>query len=83
MMGVPNIGLLNTRVLAGEASDLIKVAEAFHEKKLASIADAIYAANRSRGARLVLISGHFVQRQDHVRQTARHPDEGYWGSTRC
>ena len=57
VMGVPNIGLLNTRVLAGEASDLIKVAEAFHEKKLASIADAIYAANRSRGARLVLISG--------------------------
>ena len=55
VMGVPNIGLLNTRVLAGEASDLIKVAEAF--LGLASIADAIYAANRSRGARLVLISG--------------------------
>lgn len=57
VMGVPNIGSLNTRILAGEASDLIKVAEAFHEKKLASIADSIYDANRKRGARLVLISG--------------------------
>lgn len=57
VMGVPNIGSLNTRILAGEASDLIKVAEAFHEKKLASIADAIYDANRKRGARLILISG--------------------------
>lgn len=57
VMGVPNIGLLNTRILAGEASDLIKVAEAFHEKKLGSIADSILEANRSRGVRLALISG--------------------------
>lgn len=57
VMGVPNIGLLNTRILAGEASDLIKVAEAFHEKKLATIADTIAAENRQRGARMVLISG--------------------------
>lgn len=57
VMGVPNIGLLNTRILAGEASDLIKVAEAFHEKKLGSIADSILDANRGRGVRLVLISG--------------------------
>ena len=57
VMGVPNIGLLNTRILAGEASDLIKVAEAFHEKKLATIADSIAAENRQRGARMVLISG--------------------------
>lgn len=57
VMGVPNIGLLNTRILAGEASDLIKVAEAFHEKKLGSMADSIFDANRGRGVRLVLISG--------------------------
>lgn len=57
VMGVPNIGSLNTRIIAGEASDLIKVAEAFHEKKLGSVADSIYEANRSRGARIVLISG--------------------------
>ncbi len=57
VMDVSNIGSLNTNILAGEASDLIKVAEAFHEKKFASIADSIDEANRSRGARLVLISG--------------------------
>ncbi len=57
VMGIPNIGSLNTRILAGEASDLIKVAEAFHEKKLGSIADSIAAAHTERGARIVLISG--------------------------
>ena len=57
VMGVQNIGSLNSKVLAGESSDLIKVAEAFHEKKLGAIADSIYDANISRGARIVLISG--------------------------
>ncbi len=57
IMGVPNIGLLNTRILAGESSDLIKMAEAFMEKNLAGIADMLQEANRTRGARLVLISG--------------------------
>ncbi len=57
VMGVSNMGSLNMKILAGDASDLIKVAEAFHEKKLARIADNIADANRERGARLVLISG--------------------------
>lgn len=57
VMGVSNIGSLNGKILAGESSDLIKVAEAFHEKKLAGIADSIYEANVERGARIVLISG--------------------------
>lgn len=57
VMGVQNIGSLNSKILAGESSDLIKVAEAFHEKKLGAIADRIYDANISRGARIVLISG--------------------------
>lgn len=57
VMGVSNIGSLNTKVLAGDSSELIKIAEAFHEKKLASVADAIHDANRSRGVRIVLISG--------------------------
>ena len=42
---------------SAKSSDLIKVAEAFHEKKLAGIADSIYEANVERGARIVLISG--------------------------
>lgn len=57
IMGVSNIGSLNNKILAGECSELIKVAEAFHEKKLGSIADAIFDANMSHGARVVLISG--------------------------
>ena len=57
VMGVSTIGSLNAKVLEGKASELIKVAEAFHEKKLGSIADSILDANVSRGARLVLISG--------------------------
>ncbi len=57
VMGVSNIGSLNTRILDGHASELIKIAEAFHEKKLGSIADDIARANRERGARIVLISG--------------------------
>ncbi|MDR2894677.1 MAG: nucleoside kinase [Alistipes sp.] len=57
IMGVSNIGQLNTRIHGGETSDLIKVAESFHEKKLASIADSIHEANREKGTRVVLMSG--------------------------
>lgn len=57
IMGVQNIGSLNAKILNGEGGELIKIAEAFHEKKLGAIADAIYDANISRGARIVLISG--------------------------
>ncbi len=57
VMGVSNIGSLTTKALEGHSSELIKVAEAFHEKKLGSIADDIKKANAERGARLVLISG--------------------------
>ncbi len=57
IMGVSNIGQLNTHVRGGEASDFIKVAESFHEKKLATIADTIYEANLLRGTRVVLMSG--------------------------
>ncbi|MDR0907063.1 MAG: nucleoside kinase [Rikenellaceae bacterium] len=57
VVGVANIGQLNTKILAGEASDLIKMGEGFHEKKLASIADTILDAHRERGAKLVLMAG--------------------------
>ena len=56
-MGVPTIGDLNRRVLEGDASELIKIAEAFHELKIASIAHSIAEANSERGVRMVLISG--------------------------
>ena len=57
IMGVPTVGMLNKKVLDGDISELIKVAEAFHEKKIAAMADQIDAANREKGTRVVLISG--------------------------
>jgi uridine kinase len=57
VVGVSNIGSLNQKILGGEWSDLIKMAEGFHENKVATIADLISEANRSRGAKLVLMSG--------------------------
>ena len=57
IMGVPTVGDLNRRVMEGDASELIKIAEAFHENKIASIARSIKEANSERGVRMVLISG--------------------------
>ena len=57
IMGVPTVGHLNEKVLQGDASELIKIAEAFHEKKIANIADQILQANKTRGAKVVLLSG--------------------------
>ena len=57
IMGVPTVGDVNSKVLAGDGGGLIKLAEAFHERKFAWVADTIYDAHLSRGARMVLISG--------------------------
>ena len=57
IIDVSNIGLLNRKILDGNSSELIKIAEAFHEKKLASIADMILKEHSKRGVKLVLISG--------------------------
>jgi len=57
IMGVPTVGAINARVLAGDTQGMIMLAEAFHERKFAEIADAIFEANRTHGTRMVLISG--------------------------
>ena len=57
LMGVPTIGAVNAHTLAGDAGGMIKLAEAFHERKFAWVADTIYDAVVSRGIRMVLISG--------------------------
>ena len=57
IMGVPTVGDLNRRVMEGDASELIKIAEAFHENKIASIARSIATANNDCGVRMALISG--------------------------
>jgi len=55
ILGVADIVSLNRRIEKGEISDLIKIAEALHEKKIAQIADEI----KKKGPRLriILIAG--------------------------
>ncbi len=55
IMEVQNIGDLNASSTEGQTFDLIKVAEAFHEKKVAYIADRI--ADNEGVTKLVLVSG--------------------------
>lgn len=57
IVGVSDVGELNTYVQHHRAADLINVAEALHEKALARISDDITARYRSGGARIVLIAG--------------------------
>lgn len=55
IIGVNNVGKLNELIVNGEIEDFIRVEEAFHEKKIAMIADSIHAARKR--IRVVLISG--------------------------
>lgn len=53
ILGVSTVGDFNTACQLGHTTDLINVAEALQEKRIAGIADEIHR----RGARIVLISG--------------------------
>lgn len=55
IMKTQNIGDLNEAYANGNTFDMIKVAEAFHEKKVANIADMI--ASRNGNVKVVLVSG--------------------------
>ncbi len=55
ILGVPNVGRLNKLVIAGDVTELVRVSEGFHEKKVAAIADMI--VSRRPDVRLVLIAG--------------------------
>ncbi|MCS5696392.1 nucleoside kinase [Desulfofundulus thermocisternus] len=55
VLGVRNVSSLNKIIINGDADELVRVAEAFHEKKISQIAD-IIASNIDR-IRLVLIAG--------------------------
>ena len=59
IMGLSNVGDFNRACEQGHATDLINVAEALQEKKIAQIADEIFSRNQEGGhhASLVLISG--------------------------
>lgn len=55
LVGCENVAQLNEHCVKGSVSRLIKISEALHEKKIASIADRIIS--RMPDARLILIAG--------------------------
>ena len=55
LLGIRDVGELNQAIRAGRARELILVAEALHESRLADIADEILA--RQPSVRLILIAG--------------------------
>ena len=57
IIGLQNVGDLNRAIQTNRASDLIMVAEALHEKKIARIADDITERYHRGEARIVLVSG--------------------------
>ena len=54
-LGIDNVGALNTAIENGRSREVILVAEALHEQRIAEIARQI--AEHREGARIVLISG--------------------------
>ncbi len=52
---VSNVGQLNDAVIRGHVSEIIRIAEGFHERKIVAIADAI--RERQPHSRLVLVAG--------------------------
>ncbi|NLY75346.1 MAG: nucleoside kinase [Firmicutes bacterium] len=55
ILEVADVGALNEQIVSGKGGDLIRIAEALHEKKIAQIADQI-SADRDR-IRIILIAG--------------------------
>lgn len=55
ILGIPDVGALNDHITSGKSGEVIRVAEALHEKKIAQIADTI--ANESERLRIILIAG--------------------------
>ena len=53
ILNIDTVGVLNDKISAGQAGDIIRVNEALHEKSIASIADSIHIA----GKNIVLIAG--------------------------
>ncbi len=55
VLGVKDVGSLNQVIASGHVSDFVKISEAFHEKKVAQIADEI--TSKERNVKIVLIAG--------------------------
>ena len=57
IIGIKNVGELNSLTNRQKTADLINVAEALHEKKIGRISDEITRRYHEGGARIVLIAG--------------------------
>lgn len=57
ILQISDVGSLNSRVLEGEASQMIKVGEALQEKTLARIADTILERHDREGVKIVFVAG--------------------------
>lgn len=58
IIGLSNVGDMNKAHQVGRMSDVIKISEAYQEKRIANIAENIAAkANKGKGVKVVLISG--------------------------
>lgn len=57
IMHLSDAGDVNKAIERGEATEMIQVAEALQEKKIAQIAEEIYKRNQKDGVRLILITG--------------------------
>ena len=55
ILGFDNVAKLNELIVSGNVSEIIQVAEALHEKKIALIADKIY--EKRKQLKLILIAG--------------------------
>ncbi|MFC1461202.1 nucleoside kinase [Verrucomicrobiota bacterium] len=55
ILGINNVGKLNEIIINGEIENFIRIEEAFHEKKIATIADQICV--RRKHVKVVLVSG--------------------------
>lgn len=55
ILGVTNAGRLNELIMSGNVREFMRIEEAFHEKKIARIADRI--SERRRQVRLILVAG--------------------------
>lgn len=55
ILEIENVGQLNALIKEGRAAEIIRIAEALHEKKIASIADMIAESGHKK--RIILISG--------------------------
>ena len=54
-LGIESVGALNQACIKGSVTDIIRVSEGFHEKRISRIADEIHA--RERNVRVVCIAG--------------------------